>query len=224
MEKESYSIPNSPKQSNEFQKNTVTICTPNVTVWGISADFMSDVIVSSKDYDQKSMIANNRSTQSPAATASRDASWSVLKPKLIKLYNNYLLNNDAISASDKQALNIYTITMGGASPYPAPTTTPVISFSSEQISVLNVIYSDSANTGSHAKPDGVALCEIWSKVDGPAPATPDDCDDSNFITRSHDPMLFDSSQRGKMVYAYARWVNRNGKTGPWSGMITAIIP
>jgi hypothetical protein len=224
MEKESYSFPASSLQRNEFQKGVVGYCVVNATAWGVPAELMTDLKANSADYDQKSLVANNRSTQCPAATAARDASWNTLAPKLDKLYLKYLLNNDAISASDKQVLNIYTVSHGGSTPYAAPSTTPILNLSSEKISVLNVIFSDSATPSSHAKPEGVAFCELLYKIDGPAPTSPDNCTEDCFISRSHDPIIFEPSQRGKTVYAYGRWVNRNSKSGPWGSMVTAIVP
>ncbi|MBP1640373.1 MAG: hypothetical protein H6Q17_1956 [Bacteroidetes bacterium] len=224
MDKESYSFPASPLQRNEYQKSVVSYSETKAVLWSIPAEFMADLKISSADYDQKSMVANNRSTQCPAATAAREDSWNTLAPKLDKLYLKYLLNNDAISASDKQVLNIYTVSHGGATPYAAPATTPILNLSSEKISVLSVIFSDSATPSSHAKPEGVAFCELKYKVDGEVPTSPDSCPDGCFISRSHDPIVFEPSQRGKTVYAYGRWVNRNSKSGPWGSMVTAIIP
>jgi hypothetical protein len=147
-----------------------------------------------------------------------------LKPSLVDLYNDYLLNNDAISAADKQALNLYSVSRGGNTPSPSPSTTPIVTLSSEKISVLHVIYSDPSTPASHAKPKGVAFCELWYKIDGAAPTSPEECTENCFISRTHDPIVFSPTQRGKTVFVYARWVNRNGKTGPWSGLVTAIIP
>jgi hypothetical protein len=224
MDKESYSFPSSPVQRNEYQKSAVRYCEVNAVAWGIPPEFITDLKASSTDYDQKSMVANNRSTKCPAATAAREAVWDMLAPKLDKLYLKYLLNNETISASDKQALNIYTVYRGGASPYAAPTTTPIVNLSSEMISVLNVIFRDSESPSSRAKPEGVAFCELKYKVDGEAPTSPDVCPEGCFISRSHDSIVFEPSQRGKTIYAYGRWVNRNGKAGPWGSQVIAIIP
>jgi hypothetical protein len=175
------------------------------------------------DYEIKYGVTNNRSTQSPAATAAREAAWSMLEVALIDLYDHDILNNDDIPAEGKNALNVHISAVGGGTPASAPTTTPLVILTAEEISVLHVVFADSATPGSHSKPANVAFLELVYNVNAPA-TTPDDCSQRNNVTRSHESIVFTPAQRGKTVYAFARWVNRNGKFGPWSGMVTAIIP
>lgn len=224
MSKETYSIPAGPTARFDFQRNAIETCTPNAVPWGISPDRLTKIIPIRADYEQKYAIANNPSTQSPAATAAREAAWEVYKPYLVDLYDHDILNNDAIPASEKDALHVHYTSTGGGIPASEPTTTPVITLAAEKISVLNVIYADSATPATHSKPDNVAFCELVYKVDAPAPAGPAECSERVNIGRSHEAIVFTPDQRGKTIYAYARWVNRNGKVGPWSGVVTAIIP
>lgn len=224
MSKETYSIPAGPTARFDFQRNAIEACTLHAAAWGISAERLTKMIPTRADYEQKYAIANNPNTQSPAITAAREDAWRIYKQQLIDLYNHDILNNDAIPASGKDMLHIHYTATGGGNPAPAPVTTPIITLTAEKISVLYVVYADSATPASHSKPDNVTFCELTYKVDGPAPAEPAECTDRVNITRSHRPIVFASNQRGKTIYAYARWVNRNGKMGPWSGMATAIIP
>ena len=54
--------------------------------------------------------------------------------------------------------------------------------------------------------------------------------DQNELTQSelatHSPYgkVFDPTQRGKYFSVAARWQNRRGETGPWSEIVTVIIP
>ncbi len=224
MAKESYTVPVSPTACKDFESNAIDLCTVNAAAWGIPTEKLTEINPMRTDYEKKYATASNRSTQSPGATAARDASWELLKTALIDMYDHNILNNDAITVADKQALCVHFLVFGKGSSTPAPTTTPVVTLSSEEISVLYVIYSDSATPGSHAKPDNVAFCELKYKVDVPSPAKPDECPESVNISRSHMAIVFTTEQRGKIVSGYARWVNKNGKTGPWSGQITAIVP
>ena len=223
MSKETYSIPTSPTSCYDFQKNVISLCILRAMTWGITPEKISNIKALSADYELKYSVANNRSTQSPAATAAREASWIPVKEALIDLFNHHLLNNDAISTEDKEALHIHLTGGGGGSVAPAPTTTPIISLTAEEISVLHVVYADSASPASHSKPDSVAFCEVVCKV-SELPASPAECTDRYNISRSHESIVFTPEQRGKTLYGYARWVNRNGKQGPWSGMFSAIIP
>ena len=224
MSKESYSIPTGPTARYDFQRNAIETCTTNATAWKISAERITKIIPLQSDYLLKYSVTNNRSTQSPSATAAREAAWTLLEVALIDLYDHDILNNDDIPAEGKNALNVHTSAVGGGSPASAPTTTPMVTLTAEEISVLHVVFADSATPCSHSKPANVAFCEISYKVDAPAPTDPAECPERANIARSHEAIVFTPAQRGKTVYAYSRWINRNGKTGPWSGMVTAIVP
>lgn len=224
MSKETYSIPTGPTARFDFQRNAFETCTANANVWNISQDRLMRIAPLRTDYELKYSVTNNPSTQSPAATAARDAAWNLLEVALIDLYNQDILNNAAIPADGKDRLHIHYTASGGGTPASAPTTTPLLTLAAEQISVLYAIFSDSATPASHSKPANVAFCEIVYKVDAPVPASPADCPERANITRSHEAIVFTPAQRGKTVYAFTRWVNRNGKFGPWSGIVTAIVP
>ena len=224
MSKETYSIPAAPTARYDFERNAIDLFIANATRWGIPPEKLTAITDKKTDYELKYSITNNRSTQSPAATAAREAAWALLENDLIDLYDHHVLNNDAISVNDKEALHIHQMGSGGNSSAAAPTTTPVVTLAVEEISVLHPVFTDSATPGTHSKPANVAFCEINYKLDAPAPTTPSDCTERANFTRSHEAIVFTPAQRGKTVYGFARWVNRNGKTGPWSGLFTAIIP
>ena len=223
MSKETYSIPTGPSTCYDYQKAIINLCTMNAAAWGIPIDKLNTIKALSIDYDLKYNVANNRSTQSPAATAAREASWIPVKEALSDLFNHYLLNNDSISTEDKEALHIHFTKGGGGSPASAPNTTPIISLTAEEISVLHVVYADSASPASHSKPSSVAFCEVVCKINE-LPASPAECTERYNISRSHESIIFTPEQRGKTLYGFARWVNKNGKQGPWSGLFSAIIP
>lgn len=223
MSKETYCIPTSPTPCYDFQKDVIRLCILRATIWGIADEKIANIAALSTDYESKYSVANNRSTQSPAVTAAREASWLLVKEGLIDLFNHHLLNNDAISPEDKEALHIHLTGGGGGLTLPAPTTTPIISLIAEEISVLHVVYADSASPASHSKPNGVVFCEVLYKINE-MPVLPAECTERHNIGRSHESIVFAPEQRGKMLYGFARWVNRNGKLGPWSGLFSAIIP
>ncbi|MDD5185426.1 MAG: hypothetical protein PHS84_09225 [Paludibacter sp.] len=223
MGQETFSIHSGPTAQHEFAANALKLVTANAVAWGIPEARVTKLTASFSDYDAKFAITSNPSTQSPAATVARNTAWDVVKVDLNDVYKHNLLNNDAISSADKDTLHI-NVSGGGKSITPAPTTTPIISLTSEEIGALRVIYSDSSAPGTHYKPDNVVFCELCYKIGGTAPVTPAECNESANISRSHAALQFTPESRGKTVYVFARWVNRNGKTGSWSGMVTALVP
>lgn len=224
MSKETYSIPKGPNERYNFQRNAISKCTANAAAWGIPDTLITQLTGAQTVYEAKYDIASNRATQSPYATAERDAAWDILEALLVILYDQHLLYNEAISPADKDSLHIHTSGTGGGKPAPAPDTTPIITLTAEEISSLHVIYSDSSAPGTHNKPDNVAFCEVVCKIGGSAPILIDECTTRYNVSRSHEKIDFNNAQRGQTVYAFARWINRNGKQGPWSSMAMAIIP
>lgn len=224
MDQESYSIPTGPNARFDYQRNLVTRCIAGASLWGIPAEKLTNLAVVRSDYEQKFAIANNRSTQNPSTTAGRDEAWDKYEPDLVYLLNHYILNNEAISAEDKKALNIHTNEGNSTAPAPAQITAPIVSLVAEEASVLHVLYASAGTPGIHSKPANVAFCEIAYKVGEPAPTAIADCTARYNIARSHEGITFEPQYRGKTIYAFARWVNKNGKQGPWSGVISSIIP
>jgi hypothetical protein len=224
MERESFSMPSNYKSRYDFTKTALKMCAENQTPWGVPPPALAALQTAFTPFETNYELTINRQTQSPAVTAARNAGWANVEPLVQALYNVHLLNNDAISITDKQILGILPINPGGKSPFTAPATIPLVVLLSEQITVLYVLFSDSATPASHAKPDGVAFCELRYKIGGDTPVSIDECPLNRFISRSHEAMFFEPTQRGKIIYVYARWVNRNSKTGPWSGLVTTVIP
>jgi len=224
MSQETYSIPSTPSAQFDYQRNLVTRCTAGATTWGIPAAKLTALAAPRATYEQAFVAASNAGSQNPSLTAAREAAWAAYVPLLDDLLKHQVINNAAISAADKVALYIHTNGGKSTAPAPAPATTPVVSLVPEEASMLHVVYADSSSPTVHSKPANVAFCELAYKVGDPAPASVVDCPLRHNTSRSHEAMPFAPEQRGKAIHAYARWVNKNGKLGPWGGVVTAFVP
>jgi hypothetical protein len=224
MSQETYSIPAGPTARYEFQSNAIMLCAANAILWNIPETKLTGIAALRTKYELKYAVANNPGTQSTSATAARDDAWLPLATALRDLYDHHIIYNPAITAEFKEALNVHFRIGGGGSPSPAPTSTPLVKLVCEEISVLHVVYSDSQSVNTHSKPANVAFCELSYKVGDPAPSGIADCTERYNITRSHEAIVFTPEERGKKVHVFARWVNKNGKLGPWSNMVSALIP
>jgi len=224
MSTENYSIPpiTSPVSCFDFERNALNRANANATVWGIPVDVLSDLALKQNIFEQKYLITSNSATSSSAATSDRNGAWAELLNPLENLYNKYIINNSALSDADKAAMHIHEQGGRNVTPYAAPVTSPLVALVSEESSILHLIYSDPTAPNTHYKPAGVAFCELVYEV-GKVPATPGECTECFYASRSHIGIVFTSDQRSKTIYSFARWVNNNGKYGPWSTMITAVI-
>lgn len=224
MGQETYNIPTTPNACFDYQRNLITRCIAGATAWGITPAKLTALAPFRTAYETAFLAASNTGLQNPAATAARDASWVAYLPYIEDLLKHNILNNVAISAADKVALAIHTTGGNTTAPAPAPATMPIVSLVPEEAAALHVVYADAATPSIHSKPANVAFLEVVYKFDAPAPASPAECHERINVSRSHEAIHFEPTQRGKTIYAYARWVNRNGKQGPWSGQVMAFVP
>jgi hypothetical protein len=66
--------------------------------------------------------------------------------------------------------------------------------------------------------------EILYEIRDDAPALAEDLRHSSFATKTRMVYTFTEAERGKKVYFAARWENTRGEKGPWSDVVSAIIP
>ena len=223
---ESFRFPTTVSGRYAFEQFAISKATTNETAWKIDAAKLTALTPTQTIYEQWYTETLNKQTRSIAATSARDLAWGKLKPGLKDLYDTCLLYNPEITDDDKSALGIHIRETVKKSAKKTPVSSPVFFFSSEEISFLHPVITDSNNPQSHAKPDGVGFMELVAKIDVATapPATVNDCTLNYHVSRSHEPIEFDSTDRGKTFFAYGRWVTTNGKSGPWSGMVSGIIP
>jgi hypothetical protein len=108
-------------------------------------------------------------------------------------------------------------------PAPVPTSRPIIetaALDNRQVAVdLRELAGD-----KRGKPDGVHGAEILYEIRDEPPVVAEDLRHSSFATKTQMVYTFTEAERGKKVYFAARWENARGEKGPWSDVISAIIP
>jgi hypothetical protein len=112
-------------------------------------------------------------------------------------------------------------------PHPTPAsdphTYPLLSTKLPAPGVVEIHAVDSESR-RRAKPAGVHGFEVKTAI-LETPATDwAQLTDSIFFTRTPGQISFSGAQRGKMLSLAARWENTRGVKGPWSEIITVIIP
>ncbi len=226
MNIESFSMPTSVAGRFDLQQYTIEKCITNAVAWKVPAVTLTDIAPNRTAYELWYKVVANIQTRSVAATASRNEAWDKLAIQLKNLYDTCLLNNAAIIIDEKYALGIKItdtmIRVAGRK----PTTTPVVTLVSGEVSILHVLYADSATPNTHAKPHGVAFMELTAKIgiSTAPPASAADCTVNFNISRNHEAIEFDATDRGKTVFTYSRWVTTTGEVSPWAGMVMGIIP
>ena len=223
---ETISFPTTISACFDFEQFIIDMATANATDWGVDDTKLTKMASVRTVYEKWYKVTVNKQNRCMSATSSRNQAWGILKNDLIDLFNTSLLYNPAISNEDKTSMGIKLTDTTKKSAGRKIISSPLVLFSSEETSILHVVYSDSNNIELHAKPEGIGFLELAAKIDV-ATAAPDsvaECLLRYHISRSHEPIIFDNADRGKTFFAYTRWVTTNGNSGPWSGLVSGIIP
>jgi len=142
--------------------------------------------------------------------------------RALRAFINRFLRWQPVTDLDRDKMGIRNWSTS-RTPQPVPRTAPEIEVI---ISVLRQISLRMREAGSSGwgKPDHVHHIQLaWDILD----TRPDSVSRfSHFEVETTSPIIitFEEYERGKHVYFAARWVNNTAKEGPWSEIISAVIP
>ena len=214
-----------PKLASKFNtlQNTVVslIVLRGVSVYGMTATEVSNIVAFRTNWTPLYAASTAKLTKSMTTTTNRDENQLLYEPALTIVFDDFLVNNNAISAADKLAMGIHEMTVPGA-PIPPPTQAPSVTIT-HGASLQLVINMRNAATSRIGKPKGVGFMEMWYKVGDPAPMGLPDANQKINISKSGTAITYLLSQKGLTVYFFARWVTRKGGYGPWGAFFSGVI-
>ena len=216
-----FSISDQPVEFDDYQNNAVPIIVEKATEYGVPSTVITTLAPMTVKWNGLVSICKSESTKGPGATANRNEYLPIYRDEIESIVSLYLLNNDDVSAADKLTFNIHTPS-GSKVPIPAPTSTVVGKITYKELLAQYFSFTDSIS-GKKAKPEGVAFVQLNYIVDTVAPVSVANCTLNAFINNANKKVVFASTDEGKKAYFYARYVNKNGRFGPWSAMFSGTI-
>lgn len=129
----------------------------------------------------------------------------------------------SVNDAERAALRI-TIRDTIPTPAPVPTTRPVGILDTSERFRQTMSFADEGTPTSRAKPAGVLGAELRVFVGATPPADPEDFDFAALDTRTPYLFEFDPAQAGQMAHWVMRWVNTRNQPGPWSDVVSAVVP
>ena len=193
----------------------------NRNEWNLDNDWFDSVLDTRNRWKDKYSVYLPEATRTPLITFEKNEARRDFEKPLRLLVKN-LQSNPKVTADDLRAMGI-ALPSGSRTPAPVPATYPEFTPDSSVIRRLTVHFRN-AGSDSNAKPKGVHGAEIrWAVLDTP-PAGVATLANSSFDTRTPFTLEFDDAQRGKTVYFCLRWENTRGEKGPWSEIVSAIVP
>jgi hypothetical protein len=140
-----------------------------------------------------------------------------------KMYN-ILRTCPLVADTDLEAMGLPRRPSGGKTPTPAPSSYPDYTVDTSVIRQLTIHFRDHER-GMRGKPRGVHGVEIkWGFATDALPKDGDMLLNSIIDTHTPHTFTFDGDDRGRTVYFCLRWENTRGQRGPWSEVVSAIVP
>ncbi|MDR2755174.1 MAG: hypothetical protein LBC20_05655 [Planctomycetaceae bacterium] len=182
-----------------------------------------DLVNMKYDFAAKFATAESPETRTKAAVKAKNDSRKVFEHTIKQKVKEFLTYNHLVTNEDRDNMGL-PIHKTTRTPTPAAITFPDFDIDSRTIRRLTVHFYDQGRRNSKAKPDGQHGAEIrWAILETP-PQKIEDMLNSSFSTRTPFTLEFDENKRGKIVYFCLCWENTRGEKGPWSEIISAIIP
>jgi hypothetical protein len=215
-------IPTKDVDFHEKQEVITSKTKPKLTTWGISKPWFDEKVAPAKEDWVSAWTDYQDPTQrTPYITFVKNEKRKVYE-KLLRILVKMLDSSPLVTDDDRRSMGI-VIRDTTRTPVKPPKTYPEFTVDSSMIRCLRILFWD-LGSKSKAKPHGVHGAEIcWAILDT-TDVTVDQLVHSSFDTRSPFRLTFSDHERGKMVYFCLRWENTRGEKGPWSEIVSAIIP
>jgi hypothetical protein len=214
-----------PQNDGEFliwDKNLFARVVANANRWNLNPASWSHIdppmITAYENAYKKSQDPNSGTADTLEKNQTRD----VLK-KATRIYvKEHLEYNSLITDEERLHMGL-PVHDPKPSPSKDPHTYPLLSAKLPAPGVVEIHFVDS-ESGRKAKPEGVHGAEVKTVIlDEPATDW-EQLTDSLFFTKTPGRISFTGKQRGKKLSLAGRWENTRGVKGPWSEIITIIIP
>jgi hypothetical protein len=172
-------------------------------------------------FAEKLAIADEPATRTKVTIEEKNAVRSQLETVLRQAIAEYLTRNHLLTDADRDALGL-PIHKSSHTPVPPATTFPWIKVNTSLI--RHLIFDYGSSETSKAKPAGQHGIELAWVIADTKPANVSELTHSQFDTRSPLTLEFQEEDRGKTFWFAVRWENTTGQKGPWSEIMSAIIP
>ena len=166
---------------------------------------------------------NTAKTAYDAALENKDDA-RIAAEAMIRSVVAIIQKNPNTTDADRAAAGI-TIPKGTHTPSTTPDTTPMLQEVDQTTrAILRLYIADSTTPESRAKPANARCVEIREQIGGTAPVDPETMAFLAMESRMPYRADFDATDVGKTVWFAFRWIGKNNQPGPWSGVVSEIIP
>ncbi|MDR2447343.1 MAG: hypothetical protein LBD58_08685 [Treponema sp.] len=204
-----------------WSRNFVALVIANAATWNIPQSEAAALQTLLADYDAK-LDAAKAGNRGKADVAEKNAAKEALMHKERMVTKLYIAWNLAVSDAQREVIGA-TVHDGVRTSIPAPKTRPEFSFKVADIMRIQIDFRDQGSA-SRAIPygcNGAVFC--YTAADAPV-------SDYKLLVNSalltHSPWTLNlpPEAEGKTLSGAMMWQNEKGEKGPWSEILSVIIP
>jgi len=206
---------------HDYQNSAVPLMILKQIEYGILPKALTDLAPSKVKWDKLDAACKSEHTKGLGATANRNAFQPIYSAEIESIVRLYLLDNDDVIPADQLTFHISTPNNSRVT-NPAPSST-VIGKIVYKESLSHYFKLIDTENNKMKRPENTVFVELRYITALVAPDSVQDCMESEFINNANRKVQFTAADEGKFAYYFARYVNRNGKKGPWSLMFSGRI-
>jgi hypothetical protein len=215
-------IPAKEKDFYKWQSDSTKYAKANLATWGVAETAIADVEAKRTVYEAKYAISEDSATRTSPHVLARQEARKDYQLALREFFSGYVIYNPAVTDEDRRTMGL-TVHDTKPTPMPPPGTEPAATYNTPSPGIVDIGFRDKDEKG-HAKPYGIHGAETaWGVLDV-VPVDWSELPHSTFATHSPLRLTFDGHDRGKTLYFAVRWENTRGQKGPWTDILSAIIP
>ena len=205
--------------------NFDTLLTAAPATYGLSAPDAVAVAAVVAPFISALTAATDPATRTPGTVAAKDAARAAMEA-VVRPYAVRISKNPAVTNEDKTAIGV-TVPSTTPTPIPAPAVAPELGVLAITPLNLKGTYK-AAGASNKAKPFGVIGVEIAIAIGVAHTVDPNAATYVKTVTKSPFNLSFSSSDQGKNLTVFGRFVTRGGpggeaQSGPWSAPLQTFV-
>jgi hypothetical protein len=215
-------IPAKEKDFHEWQSIAVLYARENATRFGIADTVLAPVTTKKGLYEQAYAVSEDPATRTSAAILARQEARMNYDGVLRPFFKSHIIYNEKVTDEDRRIMGL-TVHDTKPTPVPVPKKEPEVTYTVVAPATLEFHFRDKDETG-RGKSYGIHGIEFCFGLLDTPPVDWSELPHSKFFTKSPARVSFNGHERSKTVYFAARWENTRGEKGPWTDILSTIVP
>jgi len=207
-----------------FSDHFVELVSQQSAAWGIPDTAKTKLAGGHTEWVAAQAEADNPDTRTSLAVEKARRLRGEDTANIRWMVNTYINPNatGTITVEDRLDLGLH-VKDTTPSHHPAPTSRPDTDVEPSGKFQHTVTALDSATSKKEKPADAYGVRYAW-QLGGTAPTAPGDLPKSKFSRKTSEKFIWDPSDQGKPVYYAAAYENSKGDLGPWSAIVSTIVP